>query len=50
MIVGKDTQDAVQALEDLKSQFKIKEVPEFKRYLGMNICITSMGIELLQED
>jgi hypothetical protein len=35
MIVGEDTQDTIQALEDLKSQFKIKEVPEFKQYLGI---------------
>jgi hypothetical protein len=50
MIVGEDTQDAAQALEDLKSRFKIKEVPEFKQYLGMNIHTSPMGIELSQED
>jgi hypothetical protein len=50
MIVGEDTQDAVQALEDLKSRFEIKEVPEFKRYLGMNIKTTPAGIQLSQED
>jgi hypothetical protein len=50
MIVGEDTQDAVQALEDLKSRFEIKELPEFKQYLGMNIRMTSTGIELSQED
>lgn len=50
MIVSENTQDATQALEDLKSRFEIKEVPKFKRYLGMNIRTTSTGIELSQED
>jgi hypothetical protein len=50
MIISKDTQDAIQALKDLKSWFEIKEVPEFKWYLGINIHITSTGIELSQED
>jgi hypothetical protein len=50
MIISKDTQDAVQALEDLKSRFEIKEVPKFKQYLGMNIKITPAGIQLSQED
>lgn len=50
MIVGEDAQDAVQALESLKSRFEIKEVPEFKRYLGMNIKTTPAGICLSQED
>lgn len=30
MIIGEDTQEAIQALEDLKSRFEIKVVPEFK--------------------
>jgi hypothetical protein len=50
MIVGEDTQDAKKALEDLKSRFEIKEVPKFKRYLGMNIKTLPTGIQLSQED
>ncbi|CBF79105.1 hypothetical protein AN7090.2 [Aspergillus nidulans FGSC A4] len=50
MIVGEKAQNAVQALESLKSRFEIKEAPEFKRYLGMNIKTTPTGIHLSQED
>jgi hypothetical protein len=37
MIVGERTQDATQALEDLKSRFEIKKVPNFRRYLGIHL-------------
>jgi hypothetical protein len=50
MIVGEKPQNAVQALESLKSRSEIKEVPAFKQYLGMNIKATSTGIHLSQED
>ncbi|KAI9038199.1 uncharacterized protein KD926_011138 [Aspergillus affinis] len=50
MIIGEDAQDATQALEDLKSRFEIKDVPEIKRYLGMNVKLIPTGIQLSQED
>jgi Reverse transcriptase (RNA-dependent DNA polymerase). len=49
-IIGKDIQDTKQVLEDLKSRFEIKEVPEFKRYLGINIKTMPTGIQISQED
>jgi hypothetical protein len=50
MIIGEHSQDATQALDNLKSRFEIKNVPEFKRYLGMNIKKEPTGIHLSQED
>jgi hypothetical protein len=49
-IVAEYTEDATQALQDLKDRFEIKEVPEFKRYLGMIIKTMPTGIRLSQED